>query len=88
MGTKMPIHKLSELDEGMETTGMVPDGTGPYGRGLGPGGGRADGSGMRDSVPRGPVDKNKSEQADEIVSDSYRPDDSHLWSRGKKKTDR
>ena len=24
----------------------VPDGTGPYGRGMGPGGGRADGSGM------------------------------------------
>jgi len=27
----------------------VPDGTGPHGRGLGPGGGRGDGSGMRNT---------------------------------------
>jgi len=31
----------------MGRTRGVPDGTGPYGRGAGPGGGRADGSGLK-----------------------------------------
>ena len=31
----------------------IPDGTGPYGRGFGPGGGRADGSGLRRRPRRG-----------------------------------
>ena len=35
----------------------VPDGTGPYGRGRGPGGGRRDGSGLK--ARRKPVRKSK-----------------------------
>jgi len=36
----------------------VPDGTGPYGRGMGPGGGRADGSGLQNG-PKTNVNKKK-----------------------------
>jgi len=44
--------KTQLLDKIAGKSPGVPDSTGPYGRGAGPGGGRADGSGLLSSIPK------------------------------------